>query len=199
MWARRARQLEEKLDCIVTLLKSSQPQPHVPGGPQQRGPSPSRALPRAPPVDSTASDVASGLFPPYPPPPTHQAGDALLPSSDQPSQASSPLGLDLSSEEAEKLLHVYQTQMSGHFPFVVIPAGTGTQDLRDDKPFLFAAVMLAASRQKFTGPTVAGSRLMEHLGVRMLIHGEKSMDLLQGLLVYIACCVPGLLEYQGAV
>lgn len=74
----------------------------------------------------------------------------------------------------------------GYFPFVIVPRGTTSRDLRNDKPFLFAVIMMAASCQKLFSQTRAGNRLMEYLSVRMLQNGDKSLDLLQGLLVYLA-------------
>ena len=72
--------------------------------------------------------------------------------------------------------------MVEYFPFVIVPNGTATRDLRNDKPFLFAAILMAASRQKIFSQPTAGNRLMEYMSVHMLQNGEKSLDWLQGLL-----------------
>jgi len=137
-------------------------------------------------INPTPNGSIPWLCPPNGPLPTGQVGSPLVLSPLQPLQPDSPLSLNLSCAEADDLLHVFQTQMTEYFPFVIVPAGTRTQDLRDDKPFLFATIMLAASRKKLSLEEMTGSRLMEYLGVRMLLNGEKSLDLLQGLLVYLA-------------
>ena len=197
---RRVGRLEEKLNNIETLLRSSQPHLQVPEGSRQHESSLSPSLPTelrsTSSINSIASNSASQLFPPYLPSPTGQAEDHLISPSLQLWQSGSLPSFNLSYEEADDMLHVYQTQMTEHFPFVIVPAGTRTQDLRADKPFLYAAIILAASRQKLPRQTLAGSRLMEYLSIRMLLNGEKNLDLLQGILVYIAWCGPCLIEYQ---
>jgi hypothetical protein len=109
-----------------------------------------------------------------------------MPSSYRSRHFDSILSSELSSKEADDILYVYQTQIMEYFPFVIVPDGTTTQDLRDDKPFVFATIMIAASRQKICTQAAAGNRLMEYLSVHMLQNGEKSLDLLQGLLIYLA-------------
>lgn len=112
----------------------------------------------------------------------------------QPWQASYLPSLSLSNAGGDDLLYIYQSEMVGYFPFVIVPTGVAAQSLRTERPFLFAAIMLAASRQKIWSQTMTGNGLMESLSMRMLQKGEKSLDLLQGLLVYIAWFVLRLLK-----
>ncbi|MCJ1383625.1 hypothetical protein MMC17_006739 [Xylographa soralifera] len=93
---------------------------------------------------------------------------------------------DPSPEEADILLHVFQTQMAEHFPFVVIPAGTTAQCLRREKPFLYQMIILSASGRNLWDPKACRRLVTEYLGLHVLVREEKSLDLLQGLLVYIS-------------
>jgi hypothetical protein len=175
--------LEQKLDSIVTLLRSSQAQ-NFSESPSQLDPSISPSLPR--PISGTSSTPGAGNPASWPTmTPQTLDGSSLAPSCHS-WHVDSLLNSDLSSAEADEILHIYQTRMVEYFPFVIVPNGTATRDLRNDKPFLFAAIVMAASRQKIFSQPTAGIRLMEYMSMHMLQNGEKSLDLLQGLLVYIA-------------
>lgn len=74
--------------------------------------------------------------------------------------------------------------MANYFPFVVIPSNTTAQHLRTSKPFLFLSIMAVSSYQKTGQQTTLSMEIMKRLSEQMLIRGEKSLDLLQGILVY---------------
>jgi hypothetical protein len=94
------------------------------------------------------------------------------------------LVLDLNDEVAAALLENYQASMANYFPFVVIPSNTTAQHLRISKPFLFLSVMVVSSYQKTGQQTTLSAEIMKHLSEQMLFKGQKSLDLLQGVLVY---------------
>jgi hypothetical protein len=94
------------------------------------------------------------------------------------------LVLDLNDEVAAALLENYQASMANYFPFVVIPSNTTAQQLRISKPFLFLSVMAVSSYQKTGRKTTLSAEIMRRLSEQMLFKGEKSLDLLQGVLVY---------------
>jgi hypothetical protein len=181
--------LDQKLDSIVALLKSSQSQ-KLPDGSLQLDPSDSSSLRPSIHASSTfrAGEDVSSLTP-QPRTLGDRTEELLVSPMYQPRQASYLPSLNMSSAEADDLLHVYQSEMIGYFPFVIVPSGVTTQNLRTERPFLFATIMLAASREKIWSQTTTGMRLIEYLSVCMLQNGEKSLDLLQGLLVYIAWSV----------
>lgn len=76
--------------------------------------------------------------------------------------------------------------MNQHFPFVVIPSIAGVFQFRKDHPFLFRACIAAASHTDPPLQMRLGEDLLKYVGERMLLCTEKSLDLLQGLLVVIA-------------
>lgn len=60
------------------------------------------------------------------------------------------------------------------------------EELKKQKPFLFDAIMLVAAKQRVASQREAGDKLLAYLSEHLLLRGEKSLDLLQGLLVYLA-------------
>ena len=124
-------------------------------------------------IDRIAAAIATGQLP------------------DESTQCTSEIipGLDPGPEQADVLLHVFQTQMAEHFPFVVIPAGTTAQCLRRDRPFLYQMIILSASGRNLWEPKACKRLVMEYLGLHLLVREEKSLELLQGLLVYISWSV----------
>lgn len=86
--------------------------------------------------------------------------------------------------EASFLLLEFRTQMAAQLPFVVIP-DAASQSLRRERPMLWKAIMTAASVHDPLRQEVLGRKLMEEFSTRLLLRGEKSLDLLQALLVHI--------------
>ena len=94
--------------------------------------------------------------------------------------------LDL--QEAEELLAQYRHK-APFFPFVVIPAEATVPLLARTSPFLLLAIFTAASS---TDPSLRHQTDQEFrriLSAKIIIDGRKSLDYLQGLLVYIAWLV----------
>jgi hypothetical protein len=76
--------------------------------------------------------------------------------------------------------------MAPTFPFVVIPPSTTAAQLHQQIPFLCTAIMMSVTFQNVPKQMAMAKDIMTDLSVRLLQRGEKSMDLLQGLLVYSA-------------
>ncbi|KAI9040333.1 alkaline D-peptidase [Aspergillus affinis] len=92
----------------------------------------------------------------------------------------------LSMETADYFLEVFKSRMAMHFPFVVIPPGTGSSDLRQKKPFLLLAVLASSTYEDLPLQRRLGRDIKDQIASRMVINGEVSFELLQGLLVYLA-------------
>ncbi|KAJ5097014.1 hypothetical protein N7456_007735 [Penicillium angulare] len=75
--------------------------------------------------------------------------------------------------------------MAPHFPFVVIPDLPPAM-FYAEKPFLFKAMVMVASYRNRPFQHQIGTQLTEEVGKRLLVDGERSLDLLQGLLIHIA-------------
>ncbi|KAK3497482.1 uncharacterized protein B0T23DRAFT_426590 [Neurospora hispaniola] len=89
------------------------------------------------------------------------------------------------SESDETILTIYQTHLSPLFPFVVIPVGTTVQELEQSRPFLFSAVRMVTTLTSMRSMRAQMYRLVRHVSERMLLRSERSLDLLQGILVMI--------------
>ena len=94
-----------------------------------------------------------------------------------------------SDHEAELILEVFRNDMAPHIPFVVIPADVDSNELRQKKPFLFLTVLMVACRHDKSRQTAITKKIREVLGYRILIKGEQSLDMLQGLLVCLSWLV----------
>ncbi|CAI7607533.1 unnamed protein product [Penicillium pancosmium] len=90
-----------------------------------------------------------------------------------------------SEKEGELLLEHFSTKMVHLFPFIVIPTGLTAEKLRQEKPFLFLNLAMVAcqdaSRQREFSKTVK-----EYVAEHIVLRSEQSLDLLQGLLVFLA-------------
>lgn len=84
---------------------------------------------------------------------------------------------------AEGLLQIYRDQ-SCNFPFIHVPQSLAT--FRQEKPFLLLSVLAMALRNDRKLQESLEHKLREELSQKVIMEGQKSMDLLQGLLVYLA-------------
>lgn len=98
----------------------------------------------------------------------------------------------------DALLYIYRNNMESQFPFVVIPDGVSAAELAQTKPFLYKTVIMAASYHDKSGQVRMTKDIFQYVSTHMIIGNEKSMDLLQGLLVLMGWLVcpnfPGLLS-----
>jgi len=101
-----------------------------------------------------------------------------------PSKAPRPEPARLVNGEDE-LLTIFHNGLAPQIPFVVIPGTMTAHDLRTQKPMVYLTVMMAASYRNWPMQSALGKEILTLLAERVLFRGEKSMDLLQGLLIYI--------------
>jgi hypothetical protein len=97
---------------------------------------------------------------------------------------------------ADRRLETFRRSFVKYFPFVVVPLTVSPEALRYDNPFLFLCIMAVTA---FENPMLQ-RRLGKEIKKQSLVMGlEVSMDLLQGLLVFVAWyqyfCVPGKHQY----
>ncbi|KAE8424016.1 hypothetical protein BDV36DRAFT_290113 [Aspergillus pseudocaelatus] len=89
-------------------------------------------------------------------------------------------------ETAQSLIDLYKSDMRLHFPFVVISSQVTASDLRQQKPFLFLAVLASAAYSNMPLQRLLGKEIRKVIASRMVLHGEVSFELLQGILVFLA-------------
>lgn len=93
----------------------------------------------------------------------------------------------VSFEEVEESLKYFKSKAQA-FPFVLCPE-EGVDNLRRERPFLLLAILTFAQGKNTRLQQALEHELKEGLGRRLIMNGEKSLDLLQGLLVYLAWLV----------
>jgi hypothetical protein len=92
----------------------------------------------------------------------------------------------LQLDTANILLGHWTRNMSTYVPTVTLPAAVEAQDVRISRPMVFLAILVVASAS--IQPSLLPKLLLElnlQLAERVMIIGEKSIDLVQALLVYI--------------
>lgn len=88
-------------------------------------------------------------------------------------------------ESDETLLSIYRNQLSSPLPFVIIPAGTTPRQLQATRPFLMKVIRMVASVRHLRLVRGQSRAVMEHISNAILMRSERSLDLLQGILVFL--------------
>ena len=82
-------------------------------------------------------------------------------------------------------MNIYINQLSAKFPFVIIPPGTTAPQLLATRPFLMKVIRMVSSVRHLRSMWGQSRAVIKHIGDAMLMHSERSMDLLQGILVFL--------------
>lgn len=91
----------------------------------------------------------------------------------------------ITDQEAEVLLNVSISEY-GSFPWMVIPSQLPLNQFRRERPHLLLSLLALASRRQ-TKPHESLEREFKKLvSTKVIVDGEPDLDLLQGLLVYLA-------------
>lgn len=129
-------------------------------------------------------------------PPWEGNGDSIRSPGSQLSTAKSPFqlldrgGLDvvsrgvLSMPLASELYSTYVNELAAHYPAVIFPEFYTAEDLRQEKPILFLAVMTAASTK--TDPNLyrlLNLELSQEIASRTVTSGEKNLEFVQAMLL----------------
>ena len=101
------------------------------------------------------------------------------------SQSISFGNLKLSSQVLEHLLNEFRSRQS-FFPFVVVPPNWNVHSVVVERPFLLLAMLASASSKYPRLQQAIAAVLKDTLADRVVVKGERDLDLLQGLLVHLA-------------
>ncbi|KAH8654456.1 hypothetical protein BGZ60DRAFT_154530 [Tricladium varicosporioides] len=94
-----------------------------------------------------------------------------------------PLNPSPSTEE-DRILDFFKSQFAIHIPFQIIsPSLTATQ-LRNEMPWLHRAIMMVASEDRRARQIEMSKQLAADIATAMMWKGEKSLDMLQALIIY---------------
>ncbi|KAF7957987.1 hypothetical protein EAE96_003554 [Botrytis aclada] len=91
----------------------------------------------------------------------------------------------VSTKQAEEALKGFASRASS-FPFVLLPPQASLESLRHERPMLLLGILASTSQNNIPVQHLLESELRETISSRTIVHGEKSIDLLQGLLLYLA-------------
>jgi hypothetical protein len=84
----------------------------------------------------------------------------------------------------EVLFDRYQRLMAPNMPFYVVPDGSCASSLARSEPFLMHAIRVVTYFHDTSQQQVLAEGLMRQICERLLMGGEKSLGLLQGLLIF---------------
>ncbi|KAK1982534.1 hypothetical protein LZ30DRAFT_590367, partial [Colletotrichum cereale] len=128
-------------------------------------------------------DPGSGPYSAISSPPSSGSG-----SGSGPSIPVSNLGLkpQFNLDSAEKLLQTFRVMLK-HFPCVALPPDATVASLSKTKPFLLLAILSTASvSSALQGHTLYDEEFRKILGLKFVAGSERTLELLQGLLIYTA-------------
>ena len=89
---------------------------------------------------------------------------------------------------ATRIFDYYTTDMLPHFPLLAFPSTIFAQDVRTARPMLFLAILTVASPS--VKPELHENLVIEmtrQLSERIMFLGEKSLEIVQAILVYTSC------------
>jgi len=173
--------MEQKLDSLYALLASGAEVPKGTGGlPTITQPEPQSAFPfetlypyNSPPPRSPLRSVAQH-FPVFSLP--YLVFDDI-----QDVISKGVVTFDL----AERSLQLFRTKAC-NFPFVVISEQASLDFLRRERPFLLHSILTFGAQADLKLQRTLELELRESLSKKVIVNGEKSIDLLQGILLYLA-------------
>jgi hypothetical protein len=96
-----------------------------------------------------------------------------------------PRGYEPSVAEASDNLKTFKVTLLKHFPFITIPEPVNDQELRQERPFLWLCIMAVSSKSSVQHVAL-GKEIRTIIGRQLLLEGERHLDLLLGLLIYVS-------------
>ncbi|RYO87039.1 hypothetical protein DL762_004464 [Monosporascus cannonballus] len=96
----------------------------------------------------------------------------------------------LTMDQAEALFLRYTKEMAVHLPAVVFPASITAAQLRRTMPYLFLGIMMAASSEMPQVQRQLANELVHLIADRVVIRGEKSLELVQLLQISVIWYYP---------
>ena len=193
--ASRTAQLEEKLDDLVTLLRSSTARSGLAAA------SLLEAAGGGGDADAAGTRTAEALLRLGQASHQHHAGggdspsdtDGLIPTpattttphvQHTPDSVDQHPNDDVSPFEAEECLEHFRVQKCKYFPFIFLPATVTAAELRRERPYLFLAI-LAASVKSASRQAAIGARLRRLYADKLIVEHERSLDLMLSLICFL--------------
>ncbi|KAK5688772.1 hypothetical protein LTS10_000750 [Elasticomyces elasticus] len=141
-------------------------------------------------IGQSQSLLQQALVSQNPAQPTPQSGPPRWSTPANVSEPGSKSGQDvidrglLSMATARQLVDTFKTDLFPHYPTVAIPASMTADDLRQTRPTLFLSVLAAAAVKEDPDlSAVLDKEILEAYANRSLVHSEKSLEIVQALLI----------------
>ncbi|KIW70790.1 hypothetical protein PV04_03030 [Phialophora macrospora] len=96
--------------------------------------------------------------------------------------------LDIPLEECDVLVNDYRRMSTNHFPYVIIPETCPVATLVEERPMLAQAIFVATTWRFPERQRALKDKFLLDLTHRYFVKSERSLDLLQALIVYSAWC-----------
>lgn len=88
-------------------------------------------------------------------------------------------------DSAASLLESFREGMLPHFPVIILSPDATVPSLARDRPFVLLAILAAASGgRSLRGHSLYDEEFRKVLGLKFVSGGERSLELLVGLLIY---------------
>lgn len=177
-------QIEKKLDGLMSLLNASHHLPsNSPFAPDSIliSDAPSNTLPVTADTSSTLDSTQSPAVGLDHPACSQPESTPPLPKT----SFSYVIDEAFSQDEADMLVNVYRRDLAAQSPFVIVPNGLTAQELHRDTPFLFYSILFAASYDDSSRQRLLEHEIVKYFSEHSLLYGQRNLDLLQGLLLYI--------------
>jgi hypothetical protein len=102
----------------------------------------------------------------------------------------------VTQEAAQGLCTTYRNMSCKYFPYVLLEEDFDVSQLQCDKPLLLKAILTSASWRNRQLQLALEDDFLRSLSLMFFVKGERTLDILQGILVYLAWCVE--FPYQAA-
>lgn len=174
--ASRTAQLEAKLDSIVSLLQTSGAPTGIPTDWEATSPATGQQASQRQASASACSFQSEGI-------PTPPSTASPLYSSNSIEELCA--ALPIPPETAEQTLAFFRTENIKYLPYVHIPSHMTSQQLRQEKPFLWLCIMAVMTPGSIQRESVF-LKITEFIHQRLFVDVAPSMDMLLGVMTYMS-------------
>lgn len=109
------------------------------------------------------------------------------PTTSRPGHSFSSIRPQFNLDSATSLLRSFSDDMLPRFPVITLPPDASVPSLAKDRPFVLLAILAAASSvRSLQGHSLYDEEFRKILGLKFVSGGERSVELLTGLLIYCA-------------
>lgn len=172
--------LEHRFDTLIDLLATN-------GGPtrepiSKNTPVVQQNMSNATTTSTSTAPNPTSYFTPAQPPSAPVPGGSVT----YPYRPYDPIEAgEISPESANSILNTFRSFVVT-FPFVVLQEDITVENLRRQQPFLFLAIMMVTTYATPSLQRMLLQKLKTQIAYRVIENSEKSLEIIQGLLVYVA-------------